>query len=105
LIQVRATTVNRTNTEMRAGQPAAARIVSGFPRPKRAWHVLGTEVAGVVVAKGPRVSEFAVGDEVFGVNAYRFGTHAEFVCMRESTALAHKPTRSAWSRSGSARDR
>jgi NADPH:quinone reductase-like Zn-dependent oxidoreductase len=91
LIQVRATTVNRTDTELRAGQPAAARIVSGFPRPRRAWRVLGTEVAGVVAAKGPRVSEFAVGDEVFGVNAYRFGTHAEFVCMRESAALAHKP--------------
>ena len=92
LIQVRATTVNRTDTEVRAGQPAAARIASGFPRPRRAWRILGTEVAGVVAAKGPRVSEFAVGDEVFGVNAYRFGTHAEFVCMRESAALAHKPS-------------
>lgn len=92
LIQVRATTVNRTDAELRAGQPVAARIVSGFPRPRRAWRILGSEVAGVVAAKGPRVSGFAVGDEVFGVNAYRFGTHAEFVCMRESAALAHKPS-------------
>jgi NADPH:quinone reductase-like Zn-dependent oxidoreductase len=91
LIQVHATTVNRTDSEVRAGQPVAARIVSGFPRPRRAWRILGTEVAGVVVAKGSRVSEFAIGDEVFGVNAYRFGTHAEFVCVREGAALAHKP--------------
>ncbi len=92
LIQVHAATVNRTDAELRAGQPLAARIVSGFPRPRRAWRILGTEVAGVVVAKGSVVSAFAVGDEVFGVNAYRFGTHAEFVCVRQGAALAHKPS-------------
>jgi NADPH:quinone reductase-like Zn-dependent oxidoreductase len=91
LIQVHAATVNRTDSEVRAGQPVAARIFSGFPRPRRAWRILGTEVAGVVVARGSRVSGFAIGDEVFGVNAYRFGTHAEFVCVREGAALAHKP--------------
>lgn len=91
LIRVHAATVNRTDAELRAGQPVAARIVSGFPRPRRAWRVLGTEVAGVVVAKGSQVSGFAIGDEVFGVNAYRFGTHAEFVCVREGAAIAHKP--------------
>jgi NADPH:quinone reductase-like Zn-dependent oxidoreductase len=91
LIRVHATTVNRTDAELRAGQPAVARIFSGFPRPRRAWRVLGTEVAGVVVAKGSQVSAFAIGDEVFGVNAYRFGTHAEFVCVREGAAIAHKP--------------
>ena len=34
------------------------------------------------------MSEFEVGDEVFGV---RSGAHAEYVCVRESGALAHKP--------------
>src|SRR5919106_711646 len=44
------------------------------------------------------VKEFEVGDRVFGVNQYgfgaiahAFGAHAEFVCMRESGPLAHKP--------------
>ena len=36
--------------------------------------------------------EFAVGDEVFGVNADRFGAHAEYVCVRESAPIAAKPT-------------
>jgi len=31
--------------------------------------------------------EFTVGDRVFGVNAGRFGTHAEYVCMREDAPL------------------
>ena len=35
------------------------------------------------------MSEFAVGDRVFGVSD--FGAHAEFVCVRESAPIAHMP--------------
>jgi NADPH:quinone reductase-like Zn-dependent oxidoreductase len=45
-------------------------------------------LVGLVVV-GAVVGEFAVGDQVFGVNADRFGAHAEFVCMRENAPLAH----------------
>jgi NADPH:quinone reductase-like Zn-dependent oxidoreductase len=89
LIKVRATTVNRTDIGIRQGEPFFSRFISGFPRPR--WKILGTEVAGEVEAAGPAVTEFTTGDEVFGVNAWRFGAHAEFVCMREGAALAHKP--------------
>jgi NADPH:quinone reductase-like Zn-dependent oxidoreductase len=89
LIRVRATTVNRTDTGVRQGEPFFSRFISGFPRPR--WKILGTELAGEVEAAGPAVTEFKVGDQVFGVNAWRFGAHAEFVCMRESAALAYKP--------------
>jgi NADPH:quinone reductase-like Zn-dependent oxidoreductase len=91
LIKVHATTVNRTDTGIRVGQPLISRLLSGFPRPRKDWRILGSEVAGEVVEAGAQVTEFMVGDEVFGVHAYRLGTHAEFVCMRESAALAHKP--------------
>jgi NADPH:quinone reductase-like Zn-dependent oxidoreductase len=37
------------------------------------------------------VREFAVGDRVFGVNAGRFGAHAEYVCMREQAPLVTMP--------------
>ena len=47
------------------------------------------ELAGEVEAVGAAVTEFEVGDEVFGVKGS--GAHAEFVCMRESGPLAHKP--------------
>jgi NADPH:quinone reductase-like Zn-dependent oxidoreductase len=89
LVKVRATTVNRTDTGIRQGVPFFSRFISGFPRPR--WKILGTELAGEVEAAGPSVTEFTVGDQVFGVNAWRFGAHAEFVCMRESAALARKP--------------
>jgi NADPH:quinone reductase-like Zn-dependent oxidoreductase len=94
LVKVRATTVNRTDTGVRQGKPFFSRFISGFPRPR--WKILGTEVAGEVEAAGPAVTEFTAGDQVFGVNAWRFGAHAEFVCMRESAALAHKPSRTSF---------
>jgi NADPH:quinone reductase-like Zn-dependent oxidoreductase len=47
------------------------------------------ELAGEVEAVGAAVTEFEVGDHVFGVNGD--GAHAEFVCMPESAPLAHKP--------------
>ena len=89
LIKIRATAVNRSDTETRAGTPPVARLVTGLRRPRHS--ILGTELAGVVEAAGPGVTEFTVGDAVFGVKAWTFGAHAEYVCMRQSAALAHKP--------------
>src|SRR6202042_3574366 len=89
LIKIRATAVNRSDTETRAGTPPAARLVTGLRRPRH--RILGSELAGVVEAAGPAVTEFTVGDDVFGVKAWTFGAHAEYVCMRQSAALAHKP--------------
>ena len=89
LIKIRATTVNRSDTETRAGTPRAARLLTGLRRPRH--RILGSELAGVVEAAGPAVTEFTAGDDVFGVKAWTFGAHAEYVCMRENAALARKP--------------
>jgi len=89
LVKVRATTVNRTDCGFRQGKPWVVRFFSGFTRPKK--QVLGTELAGEIEAVGKGVTEFAVGDPVFGVNADHFGAHAEFVCMRQDGPLAAKP--------------
>jgi NADPH:quinone reductase-like Zn-dependent oxidoreductase len=89
LIRVHTTTVNRTDCGIRAGEPPVSRLISGLRRPK--WPILGTELAGTVEAAGAAVTQFTVGDEVFGVNAWHFGAHAEFVCMRAGGPLARKP--------------
>ncbi|MCQ4122038.1 NADP-dependent oxidoreductase [Rhodococcus tibetensis] len=52
--------------------------------------VLGREVAGVVTAVGPRVTEFAVGDAVFGATATGYGGYAEHT-MLNASSTAHKP--------------
>jgi NADPH:quinone reductase-like Zn-dependent oxidoreductase len=88
LVKIHATTVNRTDCGWRSAKPFFARYFTGLLRPKR--QILGMELAGEVEAVGAAVSEFEVGDHVFGVKG--FGAHAEFVCMRESAPLAHMPT-------------
>lgn len=89
LVRVRATTVNRTDTAFRAATPFFSRLFSGVLAPKR--RILGSEFAGDVAAVGAAVREFEVGDHVFGINPWRFGTHAEFVSVPASGAVAHKP--------------
>jgi NADPH:quinone reductase-like Zn-dependent oxidoreductase len=89
LIKIHATTVNRTDSGARAGVPFITRLFLGLRRPNE--RILGTELAGEVQAVGSAVTEFAAGDRVFGINAWRFGAHAEFVCMREAAPLAHMP--------------
>ena len=86
LVRIHATTVNRSDCGWRAPHPFFSRLFTGLLRPKQP--ILGSELAGVVEAVGSAVSRFEVGDEVFGVKA---GAHAEYVCARESAALAHKP--------------
>jgi NADPH:quinone reductase-like Zn-dependent oxidoreductase len=87
LIRIRATTVTQTDTHLRVARPVFWRLLLGLRRPRR--RILGVELAGEVEAVGRGVTEFSVGDDVFGTNW--FGAHAEFICLRESAALAHKP--------------
>ncbi|MDQ2935538.1 MAG: NAD(P)-dependent alcohol dehydrogenase [Chloroflexota bacterium] len=87
LVRVHATTVNRTDCGLRSAELPISRFVTGLRRPKN--RILGMEFAGEVEAIGAAVSEFKVGDQVFGVTGS--GAHAEFVCMREAGPLAHKP--------------
>ena len=66
-----------------------SRLISGVRRPKQP--ILGSEFAGVVDAVGEGVTEFAAGDEVFGSSGFRFGAHAEYMCIAASARIAHKP--------------
>jgi NADPH:quinone reductase-like Zn-dependent oxidoreductase len=98
LIKIHATTVNRTDCEIRDANRRNgwavmlfSRLLTGLRRPKQ--QILGSELAGEVVAIGAAVRDFAAGDRVFGVNAWKLGAHAEYMCMRESGALAPMPAR------------
>lgn len=89
LIRVHASTVNRTDCGMRTAKPWIARFFSGWRRPKH--QTLGSEFAGVVEGVGTAVTDFAVGDRVFGVSAQHYGAHAEFMCIKASAAVAMMP--------------
>jgi NADPH:quinone reductase-like Zn-dependent oxidoreductase len=87
LVKVHATTVTRTDAGLRSAELFISRFVTGLRRPKN--KILGMEFAGEVEAVGGAVTEFDVGDQVFGGKG--FGAQAEFVCIRESAPLALKP--------------
>src|SRR2546422_5912479 len=96
LVKIHATTVNRLDVHTREANRRSglavsllSRMVSGLRRPRQ--RILGSEFAGEIDGVGAAVTEFAVGDPVFGNGGLRFGAHAEFMCMRESARLAHMP--------------
>ena len=96
LIKIHATTVNRLDCHTREANRSngrvvmvLSRLVSGVRAPRQ--RILGSELAGTVEQAGRAVSEFKVGDRVFGLTGIRFGAHAEYRCMRESARIAHIP--------------
>ena len=77
-VAVHATTVNRTDCGTLAAKPFFIRAFTGLVRPRAT--ILGNEFAGVVESVGPGVTNFSVGDRVFGYSP-RFGAHAELLCV------------------------
>jgi NADPH:quinone reductase-like Zn-dependent oxidoreductase len=91
LVEIHAATVNRTDCHVRAANPFLWRFFgAGFLRPKQ--RMSGSDFAGEVVEVGAAVRDFVVGDEVFGTSGYKFGAHAEYICVPESARVAHKPS-------------
>ncbi len=88
LVRVVASTVSQSDTHLRAAHPFIWRLFVGFRKPR--IRTLGVEFAGEVVAIGAAVRDFKVGDRVFG-GPRGFGAHAEFICIKESGAVALMP--------------
>lgn len=86
LIRIHATSINDWDWALLQGVPFANRMMSGLKKPK--IEVLGSDIAGVVEYAGSKVSQFKVGDKVFGdLSGLRhggWGGFAEFVAAPES---------------------
>jgi NADPH:quinone reductase-like Zn-dependent oxidoreductase len=91
LIKVRATTVAAGDCRMRRADPFLSRLFNGLWKPKRI-NILGFELAGVVESTGRGVTRFKPGDEIYGACGTGFGGYAEYKCLPENGAIAHKPT-------------
>ena len=103
LIKVHATTVNYGDITARdfANIPASqfnmpgllwflARMTFGWNKPKQT--ILGSELAGEIVAVGKDVQRFKSGDQVFAYTGQNMGAYAEYLCMPETGMVAKKPS-------------
>jgi NADPH:quinone reductase-like Zn-dependent oxidoreductase len=86
-VRVVASSVTRSDTGSRSLVYPFTRVLTGMRRPKK--RIAGTEFAGVIDAVAGDVTEWAVGDEVFGI---RSGSNAEYVGVRASGVIAAKPS-------------
>ena len=90
LIKVQAASANPADWHTMRATPFLARLVNGFFKPKNPR--LGADVAGRVEAVGSSVTQFQVGDEVFGcMSLNEMSSFAEYICAHEDAALALKP--------------
>jgi NADPH:quinone reductase-like Zn-dependent oxidoreductase len=87
LLKVCAASVNPLDWHILRGEPFMVRLM-GFGLLKPKHRILGADMAGRVEVIGNNVTQFKVGDEVFGSS---LGGFAEYACLGENTA-AHKPT-------------
>jgi len=89
LVKVHSSSINDWEWGLVRGQPWVTRMMFGWRKPRPT--VLGTEVAGRVVALGKSVSRFQVGDAVYGdLSDESFGGLAEYLCVNP-TALCPIP--------------
>lgn len=87
LIQVHAAGVNPADWHMMTGTPSLLRVGGGgFRKPKD--NIPGLDLAGRVVAVGEGVTEFAVGDDVFGEAGRGYAEYTATPIRR----LVSKPT-------------
>jgi NADPH:quinone reductase-like Zn-dependent oxidoreductase len=94
LVEIHATTVTSGDWRVRSlhlppGFGPFGRLAFGLLRPRQP--VLGTELAGKVVAIGERVTKFAVGDAVIAFPGVKMGCHAEYRCISEDGPVVLKP--------------
>src|SRR6516162_3355284 len=87
LVRVHAASVNPLDWHFIEGTPYVLRAMGGGLRKPKETR-LGVDFAGTVEAVGKSVTQFKVGDEVFGG---RDGAFAEYLCPRADRAITLKP--------------
>jgi NADPH:quinone reductase-like Zn-dependent oxidoreductase len=89
LVKIHAASANPADWHTMRATPFLARLVNGFFKPKN--HKLGVDLAGHVEGVGRTVTQFRVGDDVFGcMPLNEMSSFAEYTCVKED-ALVLKP--------------
>lgn len=94
LVRICAATVTMGDVELRTltlplWTRVPMRIYMGYSKPRS--FIPGMELSGVVEAVGKNVTNYRIGDEVFGSSGMRMGANAEYICRPAKGTLAIKP--------------
>ncbi|MGK0270641.1 MAG: NADPH:quinone reductase-like Zn-dependent oxidoreductase [Cocleimonas sp.] len=93
-VKVHASTVTSGDCRLRSlntpkGLRFATRLALGISKPRKL--IPGMEFSDEIESIGRDVSEFKVGDRIFGTTEMQLGAHAEYLCTKESSALIKIP--------------
>lgn len=94
LVKIVATAVNSGDVRVRSldvkgFMKLIIRLVLGISKPRKP--ILGTVFSGVVESIGDKVSKFKVGDKVFGMTGFNFGTYAEYIAVDQNSNVLEMP--------------
>jgi NADPH:quinone reductase-like Zn-dependent oxidoreductase len=94
LIKIFASAVNSGDVRVRSldvkgFMKVIMRLVLGVSKPRKP--ILGTVFSGVVESIGSKVSKFKVGDRVFGMTGFKFGTYAEYIAINQNSNVIEMP--------------
>lgn len=94
LIKIVATAVNSGDVRVRSldvkgFMKLIMRLVLGISKPRKP--ILGTVFSGIAESKGSKVSKFKVGDKVFGMTGFKFGTYAEYIAVNQNSNVIEMP--------------
>ena len=94
LVKIIATAVNTGDARIRGlnvegFMKLIMRIVLGFTKPRKP--ILGTVFSGIIEQVGEAVTQFKVGQEVYGTTGFNQGCYAEYLCISEKKGITHKP--------------
>lgn len=99
LVKVYAASLNSGDVRIRALRVEGfmkiiMRLVLGYSKPRNP--VLGVIFSGIVEQVGESVTQFKVGDEVYGSTGFKQSCHAEYLAVAENKVIAHKPKKASF---------
>lgn len=83
LVKIIAASINQADIYIMKGEPFPIRFISGLFKPK--YPIIGSDIAGIVEEVGENITDFKVGDEVFGqLELNQSGGYAEYSLLKAS---------------------
>lgn len=89
LVKVMACSTTTADTILRSGKPYFSRLFVGLTKPKN--ETPGTGFSGIVEEKGSKVTQFNIGERVFGETLFAFSSNAEYLVVKQDGVVLPMP--------------